>query len=95
MLTMSAMGCKPKVSRGQCDAMIERYAQLVVTERFPDASAEMIKTEQVRERDEARGDDNFKNCTSEVSAVEYERRRRTRSRSVSSRAPLARPRARG
>jgi hypothetical protein len=67
-----ASGCKPKVSRGQCDAMLERYAQLVVTERFPDASAETIKAEQVRERDEARGDDNFKNCTSEVSAREYD-----------------------
>jgi hypothetical protein len=64
--------CKPKVTPAQCDALIDRYAQLVVTEKLPDAGPETIKTEQERERGEARGDDSFKNCTSEVSRAEFD-----------------------
>lgn len=64
--------CKPKISSAQCDALVDRYAQLVVTEKLPDAGAETIKAEQERERGEARGDDAFKNCTSEVSRAEFD-----------------------
>jgi len=64
--------CKPKITPAQCDALVDRYAQLVVTEKMPDAGAETIKTEQERERGEARGDDAFKNCTSEVSRAEFD-----------------------
>jgi hypothetical protein len=64
-------GCKPKASGAQCDQLLERYAQLVVTERFADASAEQIKAEREREKSEARGDDAFKNCSSEVSQAEF------------------------
>ena len=64
--------CKPKITPVQCDALIDRYAQLVVTEKLPDAGPETIKTEQERERGEARGDDAFKNCTSEVSRAEFD-----------------------
>ncbi|HLK41450.1 MAG TPA: hypothetical protein VKU41_32095 [Polyangiaceae bacterium] len=63
--------CKPKASPSQCDALIARYAQLVVTEEFPDASADQVRLEQERERSEARGDDVFKNCSSEVSQTEF------------------------
>ncbi len=66
------VGCKPKASAAQCDALIERYARMIVTERFPDAGPERVKAEQDRERAEARGDDAFKNCSSEVSRTEYE-----------------------
>ena len=68
----STMGCKPKASGAQCDQLLERYAQLVVMERFADASADQIKTEREREKSEARGDDAFKNCSSEVSQLELE-----------------------
>jgi hypothetical protein len=68
----AAAGCKPKASAAQCDQLLERYAQLVVTERFPDASAATIHAEQDREKREARGDDAFKNCSSEVSQAELE-----------------------
>ena len=64
--------CKPKVSASQCDSLIARYAQMVVTEKFADASAEQVRLEQERERSEARGDDVFKNCSSEVSQAEFE-----------------------
>ena len=64
--------CKPKVTQAQCDALVDRYAQLVVTEKLPDAGPEIIKAEQERERGEARGDDSFKNCTSEVSRAEFD-----------------------
>jgi hypothetical protein len=67
-----ASGCKPKANASQCDQLLERYAQLVVTERYPDASAATIRTEQDREKSEARGDDAFKNCSSQVSQAEFD-----------------------
>lgn len=67
-----ASSCKPKVSPGQCDELVERYAHLVVTEKYPDASAAQIDREQQREKAEARSDDALKNCSSEVSRTEFE-----------------------
>jgi hypothetical protein len=63
--------CHPKVTASQCDELIDRYAELVVTERFADASSEQIKAERQREKREARADDAFKNCSSEVSQAEF------------------------
>ncbi len=70
-LAAPAAGCRPKASSAQCDELIDRYAQLVVSERFPDASAEQVRAERDRERREARADDAFKNCSSEVSQAEF------------------------
>ncbi len=64
-------GCRPKATATQCDQLLDRYAQLVVTEKFPDASTEQIGSERDREKREARGDDAFKNCSSEVSQAEF------------------------
>lgn len=64
--------CKAKASASQCDQLVDRYATLVVTEKFADASAAQIQTEQTREKSAARGDDAFKNCSSEVSQAEFE-----------------------
>jgi hypothetical protein len=69
---LCAAGCKPKASATECDQLLDRYAELVVTERFADAGADQIKTEREREKSEARGDDAFKNCSSEVSHAEFE-----------------------
>lgn len=63
--------CKSKVTAAQCDLLIDRYAQLVVSEKFPDASAEQIQSERNRERGEARADDAFKNCSSQVNEPEF------------------------
>ena len=65
------IGCRAKASASQCEQLIDRYAQLVVTERFQDASARQIEVERDREKTEARGDDAFKNCSSEVSQAEF------------------------
>ena len=62
--------CKPKASAAECDQLLERYARLVVSEKHPDASPGDIAAEQQREKGEARGDDAFKNCSSEVSRDE-------------------------
>lgn len=69
---MLAPACKPKVTTSQCDQLIEHYAQAVVLERFPDAGPDRVKTEQEREKAEARSDDSFKNCSSEVSRAEFD-----------------------
>jgi len=68
----AAAGCKQKASASQCDQLLERYATLVVTEKHPDASAADIQAEQQHEKSEARGDDAFKNCSSEVSQPEFQ-----------------------
>jgi hypothetical protein len=67
---LAVAACKTKATSSQCDALLDRYAQLVVVEKYPDASAAQIDAERTRERTEARGDDAFKNCSSEVSSVE-------------------------
>jgi hypothetical protein len=68
----AGVACKPKASATQCDQLLDRYASLVVTTRFPDASADQIQAERDREKTEARGDDAFKNCSSQVSQAEFE-----------------------
>ena len=67
----STMSCRKKVSQKQCDELLDRFSELVVKERMPDAGAEALAAERVRERSEAKGDDAFKNCTSEVQVDEH------------------------
>jgi hypothetical protein len=62
--------CTKKASQKQCDEMLDRFAELVVKERFPDAGAVEVDKERARERGEAKADQAFKNCTSEVQADE-------------------------
>jgi hypothetical protein len=65
-------GCRAKATPSQCDQLLERYAMLVVTEKYKDASAADIQREQQKEKSEARSDDAFKNCSSEVSQPELQ-----------------------
>ena len=62
--------CKRKISQKQCDELLDRFSEMVVKERFPDAGPEVVAAEKTRERGEAKGDE-FKNCTSEVQADEH------------------------
>jgi hypothetical protein len=71
-LVVTTTGCKAKANASQCDQLLDRYATLVVTEEMVDASPVEIHAEQQREKGEARGDDAFKNCSSEVSQAEFE-----------------------
>lgn len=69
--TLPALGaCRQKASPQECNQLLDKFAELVVNERFADAGAEVIAAERARERSEAKGDDAFKNCTSEVQANE-------------------------
>jgi hypothetical protein len=65
------MACKKKVTREECDALVDRFAYLVVTERAKDAKPDVIRAVQARERVEARADDAFRNCTSEIAREDY------------------------
>jgi hypothetical protein len=65
-------GCKAKATSSECDALLDRYAALMVTETLPDAGPDRIKAEQEHAKTEARGDDAFKNCSSEVSRPELD-----------------------
>jgi len=71
-IVLSSFGCKPKVTSVECETLLDRYARLVVTETYPDASPDRVSVEEQRERGEARGDDAFKNCSSEVSRTEFD-----------------------
>jgi hypothetical protein len=72
LVAAPCFACKPKASSAQCDQLLERYASLVVTAKYPDASAAQIQAERDREKSEARSDDAFKNCSSQVSQTEFE-----------------------
>ena len=64
--------CKKKVTPAQCEAIVDRYAELVVKTQMPDASAETIAAERTREKSEAHGDEVFKNCAAEVDPGDYD-----------------------
>jgi hypothetical protein len=66
----SMASCKRKVSEKQCDELLDRFAELVVKERFPDAGPEVVSAERQRERSEAKSDE-LRNCTSEVQIDEH------------------------
>jgi hypothetical protein len=64
-------GCSKKATRSECDELIERYATLLVSEQNPEASPAVVAAERDRARKQARADDDFKNCTTEVEAKDY------------------------
>ncbi len=72
LATASITACKPKATPAQCDQLLDRYAMLVVTAKFTDASAAQIDAERDREKSEARADEAFKSCSSQVSQAEFE-----------------------
>lgn len=72
IVTSSIAGCSKKVTPQQCDAIVEHYAELVVRDTKKDASAEEIKAEKERETKEAKSDDAFRNCTSEIEPADYD-----------------------
>ena len=59
------VGCHQKANAAECEALIDKYAELVVREQFPDAGPDAIAKERARERTEAKTDV-LKNCPSEV-----------------------------
>jgi hypothetical protein len=42
---LCASACRPKATATQCDSLLDRYAQLVVIEKFPDASDDRVRLE--------------------------------------------------
>jgi hypothetical protein len=71
-LALFAVGCKRKASPAECEVLLDRFATLVVKEKHPDAGAPLVESEQRRERDEAKHDEAFRNCPSEVSREELD-----------------------
>jgi len=63
--------CRQKVSAAQCEALITRYAELVVRDTMPGAPAQVVGEAQKRVREEAAGDENFRNCTTEIGPKEF------------------------
>lgn len=65
VLLLLLAACHKKATPQECDALIEKYADLVVKEQFPDAGPEVYARERQREMTEAKTDV-LKNCPSEV-----------------------------
>jgi hypothetical protein len=73
LLTVMVVACSnKKATPAQCDLLIERYAELVVREQFPDAAAGEIQLERDREKSAAHADVAFKDCPTLVEAPSYE-----------------------
>jgi hypothetical protein len=66
------VGCHRKASQTQCDALVDHYSELAMKEQFPDAAPADIEAQKKVVRDEAKNDDDFKNCTSEVEVTDYD-----------------------
>ena len=69
---VSSQGCKRKVTQDQCDQLMDHFAELVVKERYADAGPDAMSAERIRERQEAKHANEFKNCTSEVQLNEHD-----------------------
>jgi hypothetical protein len=65
-------GCKRKATQAECDALVDRYAELVVKDVMPDASPETLAEERAREKSLARGNDVFERCTADLTHQDYE-----------------------
>lgn len=72
LVALGAFVWKRKATQTQCEDLLDHYAELYVKERYPDAGAAEIAAERQRERVEAKRDDAFKNCQSEVQPSEHE-----------------------
>jgi hypothetical protein len=66
-----ASGCRERVTAPQCEALLAHYAELVVRDKMPGATDELIRSEQKLVREEAKSDEGFRNCTTEVGPREY------------------------
>ncbi len=69
VLGSSAAGCKKKVTQTQCNELLDRYASLLMQSKPKDAAPDDLTEEKIRE--EARNDDDFRNCTTELSTEDY------------------------
>ena len=69
---VTVVGCHKKATETQCDALVDHYTELAMKEQSPDAAPADVEAQRKRVREESKNDDDFKNCTSEVEAADYE-----------------------
>ena len=70
-LGLVVTGCRERVTAAQCEALVTRYAELVVRDSMPQAPQDVVRQAQQRVRQEAAGDENFHNCTTEIGPEEF------------------------
>lgn len=70
-VALALSACTQKISRAECDHIVERFAELVVSERLPDAEPEIAAVARERERSDAERAE-FRSCTSQVQKREYD-----------------------
>jgi hypothetical protein len=69
--TCASPGCRDRVTAAQCEALLARYAELVVREKMPNAADDLVQSEKRLVREEAKSDEGFRNCTTEVGPTEF------------------------
>lgn len=64
--------CQPRyATAADCDALVDRFAELVVAEQAPDASADVLAKERARQREAARADEGFRACPRQVTREKH------------------------
>lgn len=65
-------GCSKPLSPQECNALLDRYVDMLARSRTPDASVEDILELQARARREAASDREFSRCATKVSRSQFE-----------------------
>jgi hypothetical protein len=65
------LGCHEKITGRECEALVDRYAELVVLRKMPGAPREVVEKAQKLVIEEAKGDEGFRNCTTQIGKSEY------------------------
>jgi len=61
-------GCGRRPTAAECDALLDRYVELLVREQSPDAPASEIERQKQLTRARAAGNPSFQRCVQEVRA---------------------------
>ena len=56
------VSCKPRITQKECDALIDRYADLLVRENAPDAPPDVVADTKAQVKKAAEGTVAVKNC---------------------------------
>jgi hypothetical protein len=63
-------GCRKVATQPQCDAIVDRYVDLVV--RQTDAGASSLDESKKKVREMAEADEDFRSCTAHVEVAQYD-----------------------
>ena len=72
IVAIAFAGCRKIATRQQCDAIVDRYVDLVVKSDAPDAGAAEIAAMKSMVREIAAADEDFRSCPTHVEIAQYD-----------------------